>query len=130
MGPQAPTTSSTSPATAQLRSHAPSGPSRMYALQVRAFIEAAEVVDVDPDVIEEILDGFDGIVEVNEEDKDEDVDHQELTENGKDESNEDLDPEFAALVEEGGSLRRSSREDSSASKCGEDPPSRAAFPKP
>ena len=32
---------------------------RMYALQVRAFIEAIEVVDADPDTIEDILDGFD-----------------------------------------------------------------------
>lgn len=39
---------------------------RMYALQVRAFIEATEVVDADPDTIEDILDGFD-------EDEDQDV---------------------------------------------------------
>ena len=30
----------------------------LYGLQVRAFVEAAEVVDADPEVIEDILDGF------------------------------------------------------------------------
>ena len=33
--------------------------SRTYATQVRAFIEAAEVVDADPDTIEDLLDGLD-----------------------------------------------------------------------
>ena len=30
----------------------------LYGMQVRAFLEAAEVVDADPEVIEDILDGF------------------------------------------------------------------------
>ncbi len=30
----------------------------LYAIQVRAFLEAAEVVDTDPEVIEDLLDGF------------------------------------------------------------------------
>lgn len=46
------------------------GPSRMYALQVRAFIEAAEVVDADPDTIEDILDGFDEDVLVDDDQTD------------------------------------------------------------
>ncbi|KAI0642104.1 DHS-like NAD/FAD-binding domain-containing protein [Trametes meyenii] len=52
----------------------------LYAAQLRAFLEAAEVVDVDPDVIEDLLDGFpadepgtgeDGDVDVEEEEEDE-----------------------------------------------------------
>ncbi|KAI0675683.1 DHS-like NAD/FAD-binding domain-containing protein [Trametes maxima] len=52
----------------------------LYAGQLRAFLEAAEVVDVDPDVIEDLLDGFpadesgegeDGDVDVEEEEEDE-----------------------------------------------------------
>ena len=34
-----------------------SAASSLYAMQVRAFLEAAEVVDTDPDVIEDLLDG-------------------------------------------------------------------------
>ncbi|KAI0369131.1 SIR2-domain-containing protein [Pilatotrama ljubarskyi] len=50
--------------------------SSVYAAQLRAFLEAAEVVDVEPDVIEDLLDGFptdspdpdeDGDVDVEEE---------------------------------------------------------------
>ncbi len=36
----------------------PSAANSLYGLQVRAFVEAAEVVDADPEVIEDILDGF------------------------------------------------------------------------
>lgn len=46
---------------------------RMYALQVRAFIEATEVVDADPDTIEDILDGFDEDEDVSVDDDETDV---------------------------------------------------------
>ncbi|KAH9940872.1 SIR2-domain-containing protein [Epithele typhae] len=39
-------------------SSTPRAPSSLYALQVRAFLEAADAVDADPDVIEDLLDGF------------------------------------------------------------------------
>ncbi|RPD64181.1 SIR2-domain-containing protein [Lentinus tigrinus ALCF2SS1-7] len=53
-----------------------SGVSSMYAMQVRAFLEAAEVVDTDPEVIEDILDGLpmDQASEDETEDEDGDVD--------------------------------------------------------
>lgn len=59
----------------------PSAANNLYGLQVRAFVEAAEVVDADPEVIEDILDGFplDGLSEGPETlelevDEDQDVD--------------------------------------------------------
>ncbi|KAI8969381.1 DHS-like NAD/FAD-binding domain-containing protein [Trametes punicea] len=45
-------------ARARRRSAVSKARSRVYAVQLRAFLEAAEVVDVDPDVIEDLLDGF------------------------------------------------------------------------
>ena len=41
----------------------------MYALQVRAFVEATEVVDADPDTIEDILHGFDDDILIEEEEE-------------------------------------------------------------
>lgn len=55
--------------------------SALYALQLRAFINAAEDVDVDPDTIEDLLDGLedgDGEEEVHESDLDEDLDLESL----------------------------------------------------
>ena len=53
-----------------------SAASSLYAMQVRAFLEAAEVVDTDPEVIEDILDGLpmDQVSEDDAEDEDGDVD--------------------------------------------------------
>ncbi|GJE91264.1 SIR2-domain-containing protein [Phanerochaete sordida] len=52
-------------------------PSRIHALQVRAFLEASEVVDADPDTLEDILDGFDeGTLDVEDEHEELDVDVQ------------------------------------------------------
>ncbi|EJF64079.1 SIR2-domain-containing protein [Dichomitus squalens LYAD-421 SS1] len=48
----------------------------LYGMQVRAFVEAAEVVDADPEVIEDILDGFlldDSSDDAEDEDADVDV---------------------------------------------------------
>ncbi|OJT11229.1 NAD-dependent protein deacetylase hst1 [Trametes pubescens] len=65
----------------RIRSAAPkSRSSTLYAAQLRAFLEAAEVVDVDPDVIEDLLNDFpedspgggeDGDVDVEDEAEDE-----------------------------------------------------------
>ena len=35
-----------------------SAATRLYEIQVRAFLEAAEMVDTEPEVIEDLLDGF------------------------------------------------------------------------
>jgi NAD-dependent histone deacetylase SIR2 len=51
--------------------------SALYALQLRAFINAAEDVDVDPDTIEDLLEDLedgDGEEEIQESDLDEDLD--------------------------------------------------------
>ncbi|KAG1780780.1 DHS-like NAD/FAD-binding domain-containing protein [Suillus placidus] len=59
----------------------PKAHSALYALQLRAFINAAEDVDVDPDTIEDLLDGLedgDGEEEVYESDVDEDLDLESL----------------------------------------------------
>ena len=50
----------------QKRSRAERALRRIYTLQVHGFIEAAEVVDVDPETIEDILDGFDNGVDSDE----------------------------------------------------------------
>ncbi|KAG2040118.1 DHS-like NAD/FAD-binding domain-containing protein [Suillus americanus] len=53
----------------------------LYALQLRAFIDAAEDVDVDPDTIEDLLEGLedgDGEEEIQESDLDEDIDSESL----------------------------------------------------
>ena len=76
---------------------------RIYATQVRAFLEAAEVVDVDPDTIEDILDGFDGTVTLEDVDEDEEVETHMRQDNGQDPSEDDdedfgLEPEY---LEEG-----------------------------
>ncbi|KAJ3548913.1 hypothetical protein NM688_g5240 [Phlebia brevispora] len=65
-----PSAGATPPSLSDVRVHRKL-PSRMYALQVRAFIEAAEVVDADPDTIEDILDGFDEEVFVDDDDEEE-----------------------------------------------------------
>lgn len=60
----------------------PKAYSALYALQLRAFIDAAEDVDVDPDTIEDLLEGLedgDGEEEVQESDLDEDLDSDSLT---------------------------------------------------
>jgi NAD-dependent histone deacetylase SIR2 len=59
----------------------PQAYSALYALQLRAFIDAAEDVDVDPDTIEDLLEGLedgDGEEEVQESDLDEDLDPESL----------------------------------------------------
>lgn len=60
----------------------PKAYSALYALQLRAFVDAAEDVDVDPDTIEDLLEGLedgDGEEEVQESDLDEDLDSDSLT---------------------------------------------------
>lgn len=55
--------------------------SALYALQLRAFIDAAEDVDVDPDTIEDLLEGLedrDEEEEVQESDLDDDSDSENL----------------------------------------------------
>ncbi|KAG2110591.1 DHS-like NAD/FAD-binding domain-containing protein [Suillus discolor] len=55
--------------------------SALYALQLRAFIDAAEDVDVDPDTIEDLLEGLedeDEEEEVQESDLDDDLDSENL----------------------------------------------------
>lgn len=47
---------------------------RMHAIQVRAFLDASDVVDADPDTIEDILDGFDDTVLSVEDEDEEDGD--------------------------------------------------------
>lgn len=85
MDPQSPTAASSMrlpPNTTQ--AHSP-----MYAFQVRAFVEASEVVDADPDTIEDILDGFD-------EDTGDDIDVQ-----GEQADADDQHLEWEALLQEG-----------------------------
>ena len=83
---------------------------RMYGLQVRAFIEATESVDTDPDVIEDILDGFDPEIldsdddEGNAQDAEKAADGEHAPEEhaGDDsEEEEDADDEFQQYLEEG-----------------------------
>ncbi|KAG1864803.1 DHS-like NAD/FAD-binding domain-containing protein [Suillus subluteus] len=59
----------------------PKAYSALYALQLRAFIDAAEDVDADPDIIEDLLEGLedgDGEEEIQESDLDEDLDSESL----------------------------------------------------
>lgn len=76
---------------------------RNYAMQVRSFVEAAEVIDVDPDTIKDILDGFDGVV--NLEDIEDDDDEAEASMKPDDEQGylsddtEDLELEHEYLEE-------------------------------
>ncbi|KAG2125059.1 DHS-like NAD/FAD-binding domain-containing protein [Suillus clintonianus] len=58
--------------------------SALYALQLRAFINAAEDVDADPDVIDDLLEGLGDVDEEEEEVQESDLD-------------DDLDPESPAL---------------------------------
>ena len=87
---------------------------RMYAFQVRAFIEATEVVDADPDVIEDLLDGFEEDEDVFVDDGDDEHEHgapdavagqakseeRELLD-GEHVSEDEEDAEFALYIEEG-----------------------------
>ncbi|OSD04857.1 SIR2-domain-containing protein [Trametes coccinea BRFM310] len=61
------------------RSAANKARSSLYAAQLRAFLEAAEMVDADPDVIEDLLEGFQ--VDSSD-DEDEDVNVEEEEEEG------------------------------------------------
>ena len=79
--------------------------SRLYASQVRAFIEASEVVDADPDTIEDILDGFDEQVLSVEEDLDVDV---QDPDDGRASPVSDQDEQLFALLQEGVCLDASS----------------------
>ncbi|THH00649.1 hypothetical protein EW026_g1935 [Hermanssonia centrifuga] len=78
----------------------------MYALQVRAFIEASEVVDIDPDTIEDILDGFNGDIHV-EGDSDDEEDMPDAFAEGNagaqaqaEQEEDEEDEEFNILLEE------------------------------
>ena len=69
--------------------------SRLYASQVRAFIEASEVVHADPDTIEDILDGLD--------------EHALNAEDGSDEadapdSDDGVESDLLAMLDEGACL--------------------------
>ena len=77
--------------------------SRMFPIQVRAFIEASEVVDADPDTIEDILDGFDDEAEILAVEDDPEVDVQDDANDDETPLN-DHDEQFLALLEEGASL--------------------------
>ena len=90
MDPQPPTLSATVPLT---QPH-----SRLYPIQVRAFLEASEIVDADADTIEDILDGLDEEVLGVEGDSDVEVQDAE----GHDvPQHDDLDDEFLDLLQEG-----------------------------
>ncbi|KAI0331640.1 SIR2-domain-containing protein [Cubamyces sp. BRFM 1775] len=106
------------------RSAASKARSAVYAAQLRAFLEAAEVVDVDPDVIEDLLEGLqvdsdegeDGDVDVEEEEEEPNVeqDHThgessgrpeasargQAAANGESEDEEAVDDEWAAYLQE------------------------------
>ena len=85
MDPQSPTaTSSMRLPPSTTPAHSP-----MYAFQVRAFVEASEVVDADADTVEDILDGF-------EDDTEDDLDVQ-----GEQADADDQHPEWEALLQEG-----------------------------
>ncbi|KAI0653162.1 DHS-like NAD/FAD-binding domain-containing protein [Cubamyces menziesii] len=76
----------------------------VYTAQLRAFLEAAEVVDVDPDVIEDLLEGLQ--VESDEgEDGDVDVEEEEEEPNREQDQDEEeeadaVDEEWAAYLHE------------------------------
>ncbi|KIP02738.1 hypothetical protein PHLGIDRAFT_130573 [Phlebiopsis gigantea 11061_1 CR5-6] len=84
MDPQSPTAASSM----RLPPNTTHAHSPMYAFQVRAFVEASEVVDADPDTIEDILDGFD-------EDTGDDIDVQ-----GEQADADDQHLEWEALLQE------------------------------
>lgn len=65
--------------------------SQTYATQVRAFIEAAEVVDADPDTIEDLLDGLDADAVFTDDTSEREVSTLEL----------ESDDELEALLQEG-----------------------------
>lgn len=76
--------------------------SRMHALQVRAFIEAAEVVDADPDTIEDILDGYNEEVLVQDEDESDDEDDASAGINAESaQGGDQSEEEYEILLEEG-----------------------------
>ena len=97
MDPQSPTPAATNGYVARrTRSAHP----RMYAMQVRAFLEASEVVDADPDTIEDIIDGFDEETFNAEEDPEgEDGDVQDTRDGAA--NGVDAVDEYVALLEEG-----------------------------
>ncbi|KAK7687781.1 hypothetical protein QCA50_009000 [Cerrena zonata] len=64
---------------------------RIYAMQVRGFIEAAEVVDVEPDTLEDILDGFDDLVGLEDIEEDEEVEESVKPDTNQDALNDDED---------------------------------------
>ena len=112
MDPQPPT-GAASPPLRLVRTHMRAS-TRMYALQVRAFIEATESVDTDPDVIEDILDGFDpDVLDDDDEDNAQDAENNTDTEHAPaeqpsadgSEEEEDTDDEFQQYLEEGLSMR-------------------------
>jgi hypothetical protein len=93
----------------------PKAPSPLHLLQLRAFLNAAEDVDVDPDTIEDLLEGLSDDVrsEVTECDSDvEDSETEELSvpqrsppavDDNEAMEDSDIDPsEIRALEEEGG----------------------------
>lgn len=60
-------------------------PSRLYALQVRAFLEAAEDVELDAETIEDILDGFEDVQVGTEDDTESESETAQLEDfNGED----------------------------------------------
>ncbi|KAI9067989.1 SIR2-domain-containing protein [Trametes sanguinea] len=77
--------------------------SSLYAAQLRAFLEAAEMVDADPDVIEDLLEGFQ--VDASD-DEDEDVNVEE----DEEEENPSAGPGQDADAEQGRERERDGRE--------------------
>jgi hypothetical protein len=73
--------------------------SPVYELQLQAFLDAADDVDVDEDVLEDLLDGFEGEPEPHAHDGERRLDANDAFEV---EENDGLDdPEYEALVQEG-----------------------------
>lgn len=65
------------------KTRAPKSPSRhIYALQVQGFIEAAEVVDVDSEVMEDLLQDFARTASLDSDSDDEDVNVEDLIQKG------------------------------------------------
>jgi len=75
--------------------------SSIYALQVQAFLDAAEVVDSDPDVIEDLLEGFLGDAQGERGGEDDEVDVGTMYYDGEDGEGEEDASEWDELLREG-----------------------------
>lgn len=112
MDPQPPTTSSQTEHASKGGQSSPDvnanaatrRPSSIYALQVQAFLDAAEAVDVDADVVEDLLEGFVGDIHSDSNDDTDVVDVGPAYYGGE---NEDENAsEWEGLLREGESLKQ------------------------